>query len=231
MPEPRDYAADPSCSSRCLYCRVISRSPRRHPTGGNRHDCPLPSAGGAHSRPGSGDRQAGAGTPAPRFRRYCDRDRRLELCNAARLPHHGLRWLDDSPGRCQHRRRFLVERAGARCGSFAHARRNPTPAGARRNLSPRSSDPHLAALVYAGVLPRGDLVFYVLAAAAFSASHAARRRAAATAGSVVPNRTAYGRPLPAATTRRARQCHLRVVAVSSSLVAAEFPRQRLCRRQ
>jgi ubiquinone/menaquinone biosynthesis C-methylase UbiE len=38
----------------------------------------------------------------------------------------------------------------------AEIRRVLAPGG---SLSPRSSDPHLAALVHAGVLPRGDLVF------------------------------------------------------------------------
>ena len=146
-------------------------------------------------------RQTGAGTPAPRFRRRRDRDRRLELCHAARLPRHGLRRPDDPAGRCQYRRRFLVKCAGARAGSVPYAWRNTPRAGARRHLSSRSSNSYVAALDHAGIVPRGDLVFRFLPAAASSASSAERSRTAAIAAGLVPDRPSHDRPLASPTAR------------------------------
>ena len=201
MPEPRDYAADPSCSSRCLYlpCYLSITST---PSDWRKSTRLSPSflLGRAFStwERGPASRPWNSSAAVSTLLRLRSPTRTMQRSASSRSR---ITMAGPSPWRCQHRRRFLVERAGARCRSCAHARRNPTRAGARRELSPRPSDPHLAALVHDGVLPRGDLVFRVLAAAAFSAGNAARRRTAATAGSLVPNRTAYGRPLPAPTTR------------------------------
>src|SRR5262249_37039910 len=81
------------------------------------------------------------------------------------------------------------------------------------------------------LLSRGDRVLRLLAAAARAARAAERRGAAAAAAGLVPDHPPHGRPLPSPAARRARQRHLRALAVSSRLGAQKFPRARLRRRE
>ena len=153
MPEPRDYAADPSCSSRCLYLpcylsitstpsdwRKSTRSSRSFRLGRAFSTWER----GPASRPWN---SSAAVSTSPRLRSPT-RTMPRSASSPSRITTAGpSRWPMPASTSC-----FSSNVLEHVPDLVAYACRNSPRAGARRQLSSRPSNPHVAALDHAGDL-------------------------------------------------------------------------------